>query len=397
MEYLTMSDINLSGKTVLVRLDLNSPMDDGKILDDKRFRSHLETLEGLKDSKTVLMSHQGRAGGKDFTTMQAHKQKLSELMGRKIKYIDDIFGSHARNEIKNMKSGDILLLENLRFYSEESLKRPPEEHAETHLVKNLAPCADIFINDAFSTSHRSHLSIVGFTPVLPSFAGRLMEKEIIAHEKVLKTAERPCTFVLGGIKVDDSIKVTKNVLEKGIADRVLLTGLVANVFLAASGTNIGKSNLEFIHSQGYDDQIDVAKDILKQFEEKIMLPVDFGLNKDGKRDEVDSGIEVNYPIQDLGSKTIVLFTELISGSKTVVVNGPAGVFEDKEFSKGTYEILKSVSECDFGVVGGGHITAALGELGIEDKMWHVSTGGGACISYLSGEKLPGVYTLKKNK
>ncbi|MDY6959215.1 MAG: phosphoglycerate kinase, partial [Halobacteriota archaeon] len=185
MEYLTMSDAELKDKVVLVRLDLNSPIKDGTILDDKRFRSHLETLEGLKDSKAVLMSHQGRAGGKDFTTMEAHKEKLSELIGREIKYVDDIFGSHARNEIGKMKNGDILLLENLRFYSEESLKRSPEEHAETHLVRNLASSADIFINDAFSTAHRSQLSIVGFTPVLPSYAGRLMEKEVNAHEKVL--------------------------------------------------------------------------------------------------------------------------------------------------------------------------------------------------------------------
>ncbi|MDY6865309.1 MAG: phosphoglycerate kinase [Halobacteriota archaeon] len=395
MEYLTMSDAELKDKVVLVRLDLNSPIKDGAILDDKRFRSHLETLEGLKDSKAVLMSHQGRPGGKDFTTMEAHKEKLSELMGREIKYIDDIFGSHARNEIGKMKKGDILLLENLRFYSEESLKRSPEEHAETHLVRNLASSADIFINDAFSTAHRSQLSIVGFTPVLPSFAGRLMEKEINAHEKVLKSTERPCTFVLGGIKVDDSINVTKNVLEKGIADNVILTGLVANVFLAASGTNIGKPNLEFISSQGYDDQIDVAKEILTRFNEKIMLPVDFALNKDGKREEVTGELEISYPIRDIGSKTVAIFQEKIRSSKTVVVNGPAGVFEDKEFSYGTFEILKSVSECEFGVIGGGHIVAALGELGIEDKMWHVSTGGGACISYLSGETLPGVTALSK--
>ncbi|MDY6960044.1 MAG: phosphoglycerate kinase, partial [Halobacteriota archaeon] len=198
-----------------------------------------------------------------------------------------------------------------------------------------------------------------------------------------------------GIKVDDSIKVTKNVLEKGIADYVILTGLVANVFLAASGTNIGMPNLEFIRSQGYDDQIDVAKEILTLFDEKIMLPVDFALNKEGKRVEVTSGAEIDYPIHDIGLKTVTKFQETIRSSKTVVVNGPAGVFEDKEFSYGTFEMLKSVSECEYGVIGGGHIVAALGELGIEEKMWHVSTGGGACISYLSGETLPGVTALCK--
>ncbi|MDY6964572.1 MAG: phosphoglycerate kinase [Halobacteriota archaeon] len=389
-----MGDVELADKTVLVRLDLNSPIKNGDILDDKRFRSHLATLNDLKNSRTVLMSHQSRAGKKDFTTMKAHARKLSELMGREIRYVDDIFGRSAIEEIQKMDKGDFILLENLRFYSEESLNRTPEEHASTHLIKKLAPCADLFINDAFSTAHRSHLSVVGFTSVLTSVAGRLMEKEIEALDKVLTDSERPSLFILGGVKVDDSIKVTRNVLENGVADKVILTGLVANVFLEASGTNLGTPNRDFIRDQGYLDQIEIARDLLNRYK-NILLPVDFGLNDNGSRVEGSIGNRIELPIWDIGPKTVDLFKEEIKRSKTVVINGPAGVFEEDDFAIGTFEILKSVADCEFSVIGGGHITAALDGLGIEDKMWHVSTGGGACIAYLSGETLPGVQALKR--
>jgi len=394
-EYLTMNDIELKGKTVLVRLDLNSPIKNGNILDDKRFRSHIPTLIELNDSKAVLISHQGRAGGKDFTTMEAHAKKLSKLLKKDVRYVDDIFGSCAKKAIKGMKKGDIVLLENLRFYSEESLKRSPKEHANTHLVKKLGSVADLFINDAFSTSHRSHLSMVGFSTVLPSVAGRLMEKEIEALNKALNNPSRPCVFVLGGAKVDDSIEITKNILEKKIADKVLLTGLVANVFLLASEIDIGKPSVDFIEKEGYLDQVDIAKDLLGRFK-NIMLPTDAALNVDGKRVEktlLDSAEPIDFPIHDMGKETILAFSKEIKNSGVAVLNGPAGVFENEAFSKGTFEILRAAGESEFGIIGGGHITAALSGLGIEEKMGHISTGGGACISFLSGKELPGIEAL----
>ncbi|CAG0981534.1 partial phosphoglycerate kinase, partial [Methanosarcinales archaeon] len=257
-DYLTIDDIDTKGKTVLCRLDLNSPMDpNGIILDDSRFRSHHITLKELENSKVVILSHQSRPGKSDFTTMEPHARLLSKLMKRNINYIDDIFGSHAINTIKKMSKGDIILLENTRFYSEESIERTPKDHKKTHMVRRLAAVCDIFLNDAFSVSHRSHLSVTGFTESLPSIAGRIMEKEIDSLNKGLSCSERPCVYVLGGTKVDDSIKVTKNVLERGCADRVLVTGVVANVFLAASGVNIGDANISFIDKQGYLPQIDI--------------------------------------------------------------------------------------------------------------------------------------------
>ncbi|MFZ3167302.1 MAG: phosphoglycerate kinase [Candidatus Methanoperedens sp.] len=395
-DYLTIDDIDTKGKTVLCRLDLNSPMDpNGIILDDSRFRSHHITLKELENSKVVILSHQSRPGKSDFTTMEPHARLLSKLMKRNINYIDDIFGSHAIDTIKKMSKGDIILLENTRFYSEESIERAPKDHKKTHMVRRLAAVCDIFLNDAFSVSHRSHLSVTGFTESLPSIAGRIMEKEIDSLNKGLSCSERPCVYVLGGTKVDDSIKVTKNVLERGCADRVLVTGVVANVFLAASGVNIGDANISFIDKQGYLPQIDIAKSLLKRFPENIGLPVDVALNKNDERiEEKINKLRLELPIHDIGIETMVKFSQEISDAKTVVMNGPAGVFENEPFALGTRELIKAGSKSGFSVIGGGHIAAAAEQMGISDKFSHVSTGGGACIDFLAGEKLPGIEALK---
>lgn len=395
-DYLTIDDINIKEKTVLCRLDLNSPMDPmGIILDDSRFRSHITTLKELENSRIVILSHQSRPGKSDFTTMEPHAKLLSKLMRRNVDYIDDIFGSHAINSIKKMKVGDIILLENSRFYSEESLERTPKEHAKTHMVKRLTSVCDLFMNDAFSVSHRSHLSVTGFTETLPCIAGKVMEKEIDSLSRGLSCSERPCVYVLGGAKVDDSIKVTKNVLERGCADRVLVTGVVANVFLAASGANIGSANLNFIEKQGYIEQIDIARDLLGRFGKSIGLPVDVALNKNDERvEEKVSRLKTDLPIHDIGIETMLNFSREITSAKTVVMNGPAGVFENEIFALGTNELIKAGTRSGFSVVGGGHIAAAAEQLGLSSKFSHVSTGGGACIDFLAGEKLPGIEALK---
>lgn len=395
-DYLTIDDISVRGKTVLCRLDLNSPMDPkGIILDDSRFRSHLTTLKELEDSKVVILSHQSRPGKNDFTTMEPHSRLLSRLMHRNVDYIDDIFGSHAIHSIKKMGKGDIILLENTRFYSEESLERTPKEHTRTHMVQHLSPVCDIFMNDAFSVSHRAHLSVIGFTEVLPSIAGRVMEKEIDSLNRGLSCNERPCVYVLGGTKVDDSIKVTKNVLEKGCADRVLVTGVVANVFLAASDVKIGSSNMGFIEKQGYLSQIDIARELLARFGNNIGLPVDVALNKNDERvEEKVRNLKTELPIHDIGIETMVKFSKEISSAKTVIMNGPSGVFEKEAFALGTHELIKAGTKSGFSVIGGGHIAAAAEQLGISNKFSHVSTGGGACIDFLAGEKLPGIEALK---
>lgn len=397
-DILTIDDFDIEGKTILLRVDLNSPMDpDGNILDDMRIRSHIPTLRDLESAKVVLLAHQSRPGKNDFTTMKPHAQLISKHLGRPVNYKDDIFGTHARSSIASMENGDVILLENVRFYSEESLKRPAEEQARTHMVKKLSPLIDIYLNDAFAVSHRSHLSIVGFTEVLPSGAGRVMEKEITSLDRGVKGGGRPCIFVLGGAKVDDSLKVAENVLSNGGADRVLLTGVVGNVMLAASGVDIGKVNMDLIESLGYLDQIERAKGMLEKFDGKIGMPLDVALNDNGKRIEMQiSELPTDsIPINDIGLETIVAFSEEIKNAKTVVLNGPAGVSEIDDFALGTHEIIKAATQAEYSIAGGGHISAEVRNLGYDNKFSHLSTGGGACIDYLAGEKLPGIEALRK--
>lgn len=396
-DFLTIDDFDTDGKTILVRVDLNSPMDpQGNILDDLRIRSHIATLKDLEDSKVVLLAHQSRPGKKDFTTMKAHAKLMSKHLGKQVLYVDDIFGTYAKTQILSMENGDVIMLENVRFYSEESLERSPIEQSKTFPVKKLSPFIDIFLNDAFAVSHRSQLSVVGFTPVVPTGAGRVMEKELTSLDRGMKGAARPCIFVLGGAKVDDSLRVAENVLKNGGADRVLFTGVVANVALAASGINIGKVNLDFIKSQGYEDQIEKARGMLAKFENNIGLPKDVALNDNKKRVEMHVS-ELNsdsLPINDIGLETIVDYSKEIENAKTVILNGPAGVFEIAEFALGTTEIIKAATKSEFSIAGGGHITAEVERLGLSHRFSHVSTGGGAMIDYLSGMKLPGVEALK---
>jgi len=395
-DYLTLDDFPIKNQRILVRVDVNSPMDpDGKILDDKRFRGHLPTLRDLEEARVVLLAHQSRAGKKDFTTMEAHARRFSQLLHRDVTYVDDIFGSHARDSIKAMKPGDVILLENTRFYSEENISRPPEDHAKSHMVKQLRPLFDLFVNDAFAVSHRSHLSVVGFTEVLPSAAGRLMEKEIDSLDMGVRGNEHPSIFVLGGTKADDSIKVIQNVFRRGGVDQVLVTGVVATVFQMAAGINVGNKNEEFVAGLDYSGLVSIAKDLLDKNPGKIVIPMDVALDKDGERlDVAMEKMPSDLLISDIGLETIVDFSRRIKEAKIVVLNGTAGIFENEKFALGTTEILKAATEAGFSIAGGGHTSAAIEELGLEPKFSHVSTGGGASISYLSGDLLPGIEALK---
>ena len=396
-DYLTMDDVMLDNKRVLVRVDFNSPMDpSGNILDDKRIRSHLDTLRALEDCRVVLMAHQSRAGKKDYTTLEAHARLATRLLRRDVAYIDDIFGSHAQKAIKSMAAGEVLLLENTRFYAEENMNRSAADHAKSHMVKKLAPLFDLFINDAFAVSHRSHCSVVGFTEVLPSYAGLLMDREITALDKALKGSEHPTVFSLGGTKADDSIKVTQNVLSRGGADRILTSGVVATVFMMAKGIDVGEANRKFVEDQEYLDQIPIAAKLLHDYPGKIMLPVDVALNKNGERVEVSvDKLPVALPIADIGLETIVSYCKYLKEARVSVLNGPAGVFEQEKFKLGTSELLKAATESGYSIAGGGHSVAAIEQLGLEPQFSHVSMGGGASITYLSGEPLPGIEALKK--
>ncbi len=392
-----MDDVILDNKRVLVRVDFNSPMDpSGNILDDKRIKSHLDTLRALEDCRVVLMAHQSRAGKKDYTTLEAHARQATRLLRRDVVYIDDIFGSHAREAIKSLIPGEVILLENTRFYAEENMNRTPADHAKSHMVKKLAPLFDLFINDAFAVSHRSHCSVVGFTEVLPSFAGILMDKEITALDKGMKGNEHPTVFSLGGTKADDSIKVTKNVLGRGGADKILTSGVVATVFMMAAGIDVGDANRKFVEDQEYLEQIPIAAKLLKDYPGKIAMPVDVALNKNGERVEVAvDTLPTDLPIADIGLETIVNYSKDLKDARVTVTNGPTGIFEQEKFRLGTAELLKAATQSGYSIVGGGHSIAAIDQLGLESKFSHVSMGGGASITYLSGEPLPGIEALKK--
>ncbi|MGZ4893227.1 MAG: phosphoglycerate kinase [Halobacteriota archaeon] len=393
--FLTMDDLDTHGRVVLVRVDLNSPIGpNGEILDDIRFRGHVPTIEALNDAKTVLLAHQSRPGKRDFTTMKQHREKLSSLLGKDVTYVDDIYGHNVRQSIREMETGDIALLENVRFSSEEMLKAPVKDLAKTHLVTQLSLLCDVFLNDAFATAHRAQTSVVAFPRALTSGAGKLLEREVEMLTKALTTSQRPRLFMLGGTKADDSIKVIEHVLAKGSADKVLVSGLVANIFLAAGGLDIGLPSLEYIRSSGYGNYIEICKRLLNNYDGKIVTPLDVALNDKGKRLETPiSALPKAYPIYDIGIETIVAYSTELKAAGTVVINGPAGVFEQKAFSLGTDETLKAAAQSKFSILGGGHIAAAARNIGIDKHITHISTGGGACISFLAGEILPGIQAL----
>ncbi|HOI59374.1 MULTISPECIES: phosphoglycerate kinase [unclassified Methanoculleus] len=384
----------------MLRVDFNSPIDpsSNQILDDKRFREHLPTVQALEDARLVVLTHQSRPGKKDFTTLEAHAAKLERLLGRPVTYVEDIFGRCAREAVRNAKRGDVLMLENLRFAAEENLTLKSEEAKKTLLVRRLASMADFYVNDAFGTAHRSQPSIVGLPLALPSVAGLLMEKEVANLSRVFSGAPRPVTFVLGGTKVDDSLAVAENVLARGTADRVIVVGVVGNVFLLAAGYNIGRPSARLIDDLGYRGEVEKARGLLETYRTRISLPHSVAVREDSERAEypVDA-IPEDAQVLDLGSESIDRLSGEIASSGTVVVNGPAGLFEEEQFAVGTFELLKAASTVQFSVVGGGHSGAAIERLGIEERFTHISTGGGAAIEFLTGKKMPAIEALELSR
>ena len=399
MKFGTLADIEARGKTVLVRVDFNSPIDPSSntILDDKRFREHIPTLRALEDARVVVLAHQSRPGKKDFTTLAAHADKLERLMGMPVTYVDDIFGSCAKHAIRESHPGDIILLENVRFSAEENLTLKPEDGAKTHIVKKLASMADLCVYDAFGTAHRSQPTITGLPYAMKSVAGLLMEKEVSMLSKVFTSAPKPVTFVLGGAKVDDSIAVAGNVLANKTADKVVVIGVVANLFYLAKGIDIGEPSKNLIHTLGYDGEIVKAKNILDSYPDKILMPEYVAVKeKDERKEYPVEKVPKDCPIMDMGTDSIGKFANALKNSGTIVFNGPAGVFEDIKFASGTFELLRAASNAEFSVCGGGHTAAVIERMGLESQFSHLSTGGGACIEFLTGKKLPAIAALEES-
>ncbi|MDO9522238.1 MAG: phosphoglycerate kinase [Methanocorpusculum sp.] len=399
MKFGTLADIETRGKTVLVRVDFNSPIDPSSntILDDKRFREHIPTLQALEDARVVVLAHQSRPGKKDFTTLAAHADKLERLLGMPVTYVDDIFGTCAKRAVRDAHPGDVVLLENVRFSAEENLNLKPEDGAKTHLVKKLASMADLFVYDAFGTAHRSQPTTTGLSYAMKTVAGLLMEKEVSMLSKVFTSAPKPVTFVLGGTKVDDSIAVAGNVLANKTADRVAIIGVVANVFYLAKGIDIGEPSRNLIHTLGYDGEVAKAKSILESYPDKILLPEYVAVKENDERKEYPIRmIPKDCPILDMGNDSIVQFSKELKNSGSIVFNGPAGVFEEAKFASGTFELLRAAANVNFSVCGGGHTAAVIEQLGLASQYSHLSTGGGACIEFLTGKKLPAIAALEES-
>lgn len=396
----TIKDLDPKEKKVLVRIDINSPVDPKKkiILDDTRLRAHVSTLLELSENKknsVVIIAHQGRPGTSDFISLDAHAKRLSELLGKEVRFIDDIIGPAAREKIKKLDKGELLLLDNIRLLSEENINAHPEKQAKTFFVQKLAPLFDYFILDAFGTAHRSQPSLVGFPMVIPSAAGLVMEKEVRALSRIASKAEGPKVFVLGGAKVEDSIKIIDILSKNNIADRILLTGLLSEIFILAKGIKLGEENHKIITEKGLIDLVRDARRILLKGA-PIDTPVDF-VTLDGNKVEVHPTTNIKGVIRDIGPQTVESYSELMKEASVIVMRGPAGVMEDERFRNGTKSLVEAALKSGgYVIFGGGHLSAVASEFKYDKNKIHVSTGGGALLTFLSGEPLPALEALNKS-
>jgi phosphoglycerate kinase len=391
----SMEGFDFNGKSVLIRVDVNSPVKDGKLVGFTKIEASADVLRELSDknAKVVVLSHQGREGKEDFISLRQHAQKLSEyLVGKRVDFVDDVIGEKAISRIKSLEPGQILILDNVRFVKGETDNKTPEEHAKGELVTMLSPLFDVFINDAFPSCKNSHASVVGFTKTLPSLTGRLLEKEVSILEMVMKDPERPIALMFGGAKPDEPLAVIKNMISR--VDSVMLYGVLGNLFLVAKDFDLGKETMDFLDKKGYLGSLDEIRKLIVAHDDKIETPIDFAFESAGKRAETDD-LPAGGLVKDIGSKTVAKYAGILSESKTVIVKGPAGVYEEPNFQNGTKELLLEASKVKFSLVGGGHTTDALEDLGIgKGKFTHVSLSGGAFIEYLAGKKLPGIEALK---
>jgi len=395
VEFLTIDDFDFKGKTVFLRVDMNCPIDTEtlEISGTKRIEEIVETIHALNNAKIVIASHQGRVGNKDYTGMEKHAKVLEKLLDRKVTYVGDVIGTAAQNEIKKLNDGEILLLDNLRLCAEENYEFSGSNAAKTIMVKRLSKLLDFCVLDSFPSAHRAHPSIVGFSYVLPSCAGRLVEKEVKKLDEIMNVTKAPFVLVLGGKKVEDRLEAIRLLIENGRADHVLLTGLIANVFLRAQGrirSSLGIKREEEIVAK--------AHTLIGEFPDVFSTPVDVAVERNGSRVELDiRELNKDDEIYDLGPKTIEHYSKLISGAGTVFISGPAGFFEKENFGYGTKALLENVANSmATTIVSGGHLSSALKKFGLVEKITHVSTAGGALVRYLAGTKLPMIQSLEES-
>jgi phosphoglycerate kinase len=387
----TLKDVDVKGKRVFCRVDFNVPMQDGKITDETRIRAALPTINYLVEqgAKVILASHFGRPKGKVVEEMRLTPvaARLGEILGKNVQKADEAYGDSVKQKIEAMSEGDVLLLENVRFY-------PGEEKNDPELAKEFAALADVYVNDAFGAAHRAHASTEGIAHYLPAVAGFLMEKELEVLGKALSNPERPFTAIIGGAKVKDKIGVIDNLLEK--VDNLIIGGGLAYTFVKAQGNEVGKSLLE-------EDKIDLANSFIAKAKEKgvnfympidVIVADDFSPDANTKEVSIDS-IPSDWEALDIGPKTAELYMDVIKKSKLVIWNGPMGVFEFDKFAQGTKAVAEALAESKdtYSVIGGGDSAAAVEKFNLAEQMSHISTGGGASLEFMEGKELPGVVAL----
>lgn len=398
-EYVGMEEVDFGGLVALVRVDINSPIEpsSGKIIDDTRIRSHVPTIRSLVEqgAKTVLLAHQGQKGSADFVSLRMHAEVLSGLGGFEVKFVPEVYGQRVDEAIGRLREGEVLMLENTRFVEEETRDVPFEEHAKSELVRRLSAKASCYINDAFAASHRNHASLVGFPYVLPSFAGRLMTDELGALRRIVDGSLRPTVYLIGGGKVADSVKIIRRILEGDICDKLVLSGLVGNVFLLASGARLGRKMSSYVSEKGLAGVVEEARKILSGHREKIVLPVDVAVERSGSRVEVPlDQVGDEDSVMDIGRRTVEVVRDEIKGFRTAFMRGPAGVVEKPGFEKGTAWLLELLADLKiYTVIGGGHTRIMAEKMGLVEKLGYASTGGGALLTFLSGEPLPALVAL----
>ncbi|PLS06953.1 phosphoglycerate kinase [Neobacillus cucumis] len=387
----TLKDIDVKGKRVFCRVDFNVPMQDGKITDETRIRAAVPTIQYLMEqgAKVILASHFGRPKGQVVEEMRLTPVgvRLSEILGKEVKKADEAYGDSVKAIIDTMNEGDVLLLENVRFY-------PGEEKNDPELAKNFAELADVYVNDAFGAAHRAHASTEGIAHNLPAVAGFLMEKELDVLGKALSNPERPFTAIVGGAKVKDKIGVIENLLE--LVDNLIIGGGLAYTFVKAQGHEVGKSLLEA-------DKLDLANSFIEKAKQKgvnFYMPVDVIVADDFSADANTKAVSIeeipaDWEALDIGPKTREIYRDVIQKSKLVIWNGPMGVFEIDTFANGTKAVAEALAESQdtYSVIGGGDSAAAVEKFHLADKMSHISTGGGASLEFMEGKALPGVVAL----
>lgn len=404
---LTLDDFKFAGKTVILRVDINSPIDPQtkRISNDNRIRKSAPTIRELAEAgaRIVMLAHQGDTEDyHNLISLEEHAERLTALLGRPVGFIDDIVGPAALERVKALRDGEILLLNNVRYLTEEVstfvnfVKLTPAQLAQTWLVRKLAPLADYYVCEAFAAAHRYSPSLVGFAEVLPSAGGRLFIEEFGALARVKETPKHPSVYVLGGARIADAFSMMKQVLSEGAADVVLTSGLTGEVMTLAKGYRLGEPTERLIADKGLSPFVDAARELLATFGDRILSPVDFAIDDGGRKELKLEDLPVPHLLVDIGEETIAQYTRVIQSAATIFVNGPAGVYEKPVSAKGTERLWNAIADAPgYSVIGGGDSVAAGAKFGVLERMGYVCTSGGGMVRFLSGQELPVVTALRR--